>query len=340
MQLFKALAGVWAYGLSGAVAVSCSGVPISGFPIGAGSQSAVPALISEARTRPAVEQAKQEFLKLSPEQQDECWQYESSLEKSLVIGEPRNIDDQRRQLSQCVARVGVAQRPATVPPGGGPPECASAAQQIVQARHALEDDPTNPGLRARVSNVQGQYRQCVLEQQLQTAEKQRQQQQLARQKAGEELVRQKAAEAAEEQKREEEQRATRAELVNEGLKCAESPRCIGFALSAAVCKNEHDRAEALREIREENKYAKIGGAVDLAKLHDLQDEVRKRDNYLKFFNHQLEMRKLKRASCKGETMEILMSCIDRRETSATADLLGCDTDEIGPRMQALETVYP
>jgi hypothetical protein len=79
--------------------------------------------------------------------------------------------------------------------------------------------------------------------------------------------------------------------------------------SARICLLEEMRTDALKEIATERKYSAIGGAVDLVKLHRLQQDVRAADDRLVMQRALLKDTKLPPLSCSKENVRSLVACI-------------------------------
>lgn len=129
--------------------------------------------------------------------------------------------------------------------------------------------------------------------------------------------RQRQAEA-EETRRQVEQAQTESkgkhQAEEETLKLAamrEDPDTLRVAMSATICEYQQLRREDLTLIAEERRYAKIGGVIDMQRIHDLQDNIRSYDSVIDMFNRGLKARRLKAMSCKISDVASAASCIRR-----------------------------
>jgi hypothetical protein len=111
--------------------------------------------------------------------------------------------------------------------------------------------------------------------------------------------RQQAEEAAE---REEQRKKDLAEA-------EEDPEVMRAVWSLVICYWADVRADALREIAAEKKYSKIGGAVNLARLHGEQDRIRVADERTERAKSALGDFRAKPLSCKHKGFRDLMPCM-------------------------------
>jgi len=82
------------------------------------------------------------------------------------------------------------------------------------------------------------------------------------------------------------------------------------ALTAWRCAAEKERTEVLQTIRQEQKYAKIGGALDLAKLHDVQDELRHLDEFISEVKSEQRQRARKpEPKCEQPIVQKTVECV-------------------------------
>lgn len=83
-----------------------------------------------------------------------------------------------------------------------------------------------------------------------------------------------------------------------------------LAWSAYLCAAREWRGGTLDAIAEEKKYARIGGAIDLAKMHSLQETLRSIDAWIVDAKADLRDRKLMPLSCKRDDVIELAECWD------------------------------
>ena len=83
----------------------------------------------------------------------------------------------------------------------------------------------------------------------------------------------------------------------------ENPKAVRLMLSARLCAGQERRKRAMVEIAQEKKYARIGGALNLSKLRELQDEVRTADTIVAQSNLGLKQEKAKPLSCAQEDVQ-------------------------------------
>ena len=83
----------------------------------------------------------------------------------------------------------------------------------------------------------------------------------------------------------------------------ENPKAVRLMLSARLCAGQERRKRAMAEIAQEKKYARIGGALNLSKLRELQDEVRTADIIVAQSNLGLKQEKAKPLSCAQEAVQ-------------------------------------
>ena len=93
------------------------------------------------------------------------------------------------------------------------------------------------------------------------------------------------------------------------------PKVIRPVASAFLCVYQEKRKEAMDEIAVEKKYARIGGAVSLAKLYALQQDVREADRYISEFRGLLKAWRISALSC--QKVFDLTACIQGYECAET-----------------------
>ncbi len=84
------------------------------------------------------------------------------------------------------------------------------------------------------------------------------------------------------------------------------------ALATWACVAERERADVLKEIATERKYAKIGGALDLEKVHALQDKLRCLDDLIKAINRDSRKYPNARLPCNHPQMQPVIECIQAK----------------------------
>jgi len=129
-----------------------------------------------------------------------------------------------------------------------------------------------------------------------------------------------AARGAEDREREAQARRERLE---EKRKRSRDPKWLGPALSARRCYHSLVRAEAIKEIQTEKRYAKLGGVVDMRKLHDLQTFVRTQDEGIANADGALARWKLKPSSCSGKLVSEITRCLRVAREQADDDAGTC-----------------
>jgi len=103
------------------------------------------------------------------------------------------------------------------------------------------------------------------------------------------------------------ERFTVAEVVQHLL--LKSKQSHQVAWSAYVCGWQMQRAAALKEIATEHKYARIGGAVDLRAIHDLQDSVRECDEAIESGRDELRALKVALLPCSTKPVRRIGLCV-------------------------------
>lgn len=84
------------------------------------------------------------------------------------------------------------------------------------------------------------------------------------------------------------------------------PRATLVAGSAAICAYQDFRREVLAEIREVKRYAKVGGALNLREVYDLQEQLRSYDDSIANVRRELDGRKP--LSCKSPEVAKMIAC--------------------------------
>lgn len=109
--------------------------------------------------------------------------------------------------------------------------------------------------------------------------------------------------------------ACRADMAARIAERAKLPGWMRPALSARICRDQAERATALREIAKERRYARTtkGGVIDLAEIHRLQGEVRAADERIADLRARLKALKVKPMGCKERQVQRLMPCVLGRD---------------------------
>jgi hypothetical protein len=89
----------------------------------------------------------------------------------------------------------------------------------------------------------------------------------------------------------------------------EDPKVMQAIWSLVICYWADVRADALREIAAEKKYSKIGGVVNLARLHGEQDRIRLADERTERAKSALADFRARPLSCKHKGFSEMMPCV-------------------------------
>jgi hypothetical protein len=94
-----------------------------------------------------------------------------------------------------------------------------------------------------------------------------------------------------------------------GEATARDPKAAQIILSALLCRAIDDRAGTLNALATDRKYSKIGGAVNLSRRVDLQDELASEDGDIKATRSALAGIGRKALGCKSEVVAALIPCL-------------------------------
>jgi hypothetical protein len=144
----------------------------------------------------------------------------------------------------------------------------------------------------------------------------------------EERKRQEAAELA---RREAEERQALAERhASEVLeRMVRDPKAVQLAISTNICVHQAERNQASQTIAEERRGARVGGVVDLALLHEMQDGVVYADGKIREQRGLLKAKKLSALPCSHPGVQKLWGC-----SMSNGSRPGC-SDETGVGLVAL-----
>lgn len=127
-----------------------------------------------------------------------------------------------------------------------------------------------------------------------------------------------ATKLVEEQKQEDERRAASAEearLNAAAETMAAKPAVAQAILSAFLCDSEKARGEKLQAIAKDRKYSAAGGAVDLRRRLELQDELRALDDRIVAVKGSLRSIKRPALACNSAQVMAMGACLwDEEET--------------------------
>jgi hypothetical protein len=110
---------------------------------------------------------------------------------------------------------------------------------------------------------------------------------------------------------------------------AADPRTRRVAFSALLCGWAADEAEALHEIAEHRKAAKIGGVINLSEINKWQDEVMRARRHETRAKAELKAMKAKPLACKDPAVARLAPCMTDDVHSA---------DECDAEAQTMRTI--
>jgi hypothetical protein len=122
------------------------------------------------------------------------------------------------------------------------------------------------------------------------------------QKARAEHERQAAAEKEAQQRELEADEAHNQEIMS-------NPQNVRGGLSGLICIADMVRAQALKEIKTEKRYARVAGVQDNSKLYDLQATVRSADEAKAHYRKKLKALNLKPFSCKTSVAKSVAACV-------------------------------
>lgn len=119
---------------------------------------------------------------------------------------------------------------------------------------------------------------------------------------------------------------------------AHDPKIGTVALSGAICFNGSVRAAALREIAQQKKYSKVGGALDLGAIRDQQNFVREADEGDASIRRTMTRLHFKALSCSDVRVRPVVACLaagygsDREDADPPA---ACRAGELGKQMETI-----
>ena len=112
------------------------------------------------------------------------------------------------------------------------------------------------------------------------------------------------------------------------------PKSVRTIWSAELCSAQAARSTALAAIAKERKYARIGGAIDLRRMRDLQDDVRAADDRIEAAKAGLKQVKASPVACKSPKVAHLVECA--RQVEGGVDIeAGCMTSDLGRLVKLL-----
>jgi hypothetical protein len=113
---------------------------------------------------------------------------------------------------------------------------------------------------------------------------------------------------------------------------AKKPGVMRIVLSAEMCILHRERSKAAGEIATQHKYGRIGGAINLRDLKDLQDDLREIDEHIAEERGRFKEWKTTPLPCSASTVAELIGCRDDK-----ADLRAiCDDEKVLPFAELLE----
>jgi hypothetical protein len=113
----------------------------------------------------------------------------------------------------------------------------------------------------------------------------------------------------EEQERIAKEAAARAEFIR---KRQADPKWLGVALSGVICRATAEKVDLATEIRTEQKYAReYGGVVDKAKIYDLQQQIRERDEEISELRTRLRKAHATQTNCGAPLVKKVALCVPR-----------------------------
>ncbi len=124
-------------------------------------------------------------------------------------------------------------------------------------------------------------------------------------------------------------KAHQAEMLAAEQANAADPRTRRVAFSALLCGWAADEAEALHEIAEHRKAAKIGGVINLSEINKWQDEVMRARRHETRAKAELKAMKAKPLACKDPAVARLAPCMTDDVHSA---------DECDAEAQTMRTI--
>ena len=106
-------------------------------------------------------------------------------------------------------------------------------------------------------------------------------------------------------------------------------RWAGPVLSAGICMAKEWKRQLENEIRTEQRYArKYGGIVDMAKLHDLQQRIRRTDKVIGLSRRKLRKLKAKASGCRSKIVKVLRACLPDGDREGTVKEAACKKKRI------------
>lgn len=89
------------------------------------------------------------------------------------------------------------------------------------------------------------------------------------------------------------------------------PKWVAPVLSALSCVEESKKRSAIKEIKDEQSYAKrYGGMVSMTKIYGLQEEIREADKSLAGIKSTLKRTKAKNLGCKNRLVQSIVGCLE------------------------------
>jgi hypothetical protein len=209
-----------------------------------------------------------------------------------------NAQDDIQQWRHCVLNVrAFVQR--TGPFDRSPQEESSCIEDLNMVRVILSSREPEYDTATMYFN---QFKRCVLGYRTNAQARE------ARKRAGE-LKRAEEEAAAQKQ----EQERAEAMALDKKIEAAaqaviDNPKTSQVVLSILLCRRSQDRAETMAALAKDRKYSRIGGAVNLTRRAELQDDLAATDEALKALR--LSLRDIKRPplSCKIGGVALFASC--------------------------------
>lgn len=108
-----------------------------------------------------------------------------------------------------------------------------------------------------------------------------------------------------------------AKLQDAAQKMADNPTSAQVILSAFLCDSILARSQKSEEIAKDRKYSRVGGAVDLRRRVDLQDELRTQDERIEALRRSLAGIKKRAMGCKDKAVVSTSACMFQGEEDET-----------------------